>query len=137
MGRIETTLQPLGPLLQVGLRTTAARERRGLGESRDVTAMIDTGASSSIIVPALARRIGLSEGDAAIIRPVGEGQAISAPTFPARIRLDGLTGKGEWLELDLIGIQPASPVDMLIGRELIGKLTLIIDGVQGKVLILY
>jgi hypothetical protein len=96
---------------------------------RTWTALVDTGATMSVISPAVV--LALHPPRLGFI-PVGRSGGVSTPepTFEVRFRLGGHRNtRGRWFALEVIQIQPATPnVDVLIGTDLLIRLELMWQG---------
>jgi hypothetical protein len=130
-------VDPLGPLIQVGVRVGAFFAAAGYGSApRTYTALIDTGASSTAIG---SRVVGDVRPQLTGAAPVGRAGATStADVYDIGIKLEHHLQPGTWYELPVVEFAPATPgVDVLIGRDLLKKVTMLYDGANGKVVMMF
>jgi hypothetical protein len=122
------SVTPDGATISIGVSAPSvyvSRETR----PRTWTALIDTGATMSIISPSVVSvlrppRLGFA--------PVGRSGGVRTfePTFEVRFRLGGhRQTPSRWFALEAIEIRPATPnVDILIGTDLLIRLELMWQG---------
>ena len=128
----------LGCLLQVGLRVGHAYARVGRGgPPSSWTALIDTGATKTVISPAVVRDLGPQlVASAMLLRPEAAGKRVF--TYDVELKLDGHLSSGRWFELKVADTQPATPgIDILIGMDLLKQLHLYLSGPNGKLILSY
>lgn len=125
-------VDPLGPLIQVGVRVGAAYTGAGLGGApQTYTALIDTGASSTAIAPRVVNAVGPQRMGSTPVRSAGAN--LVALTYDIQIKFEQHTQPGAWYDLEAVEAAPATAgVDVLIGRDLLKKVTMLYDGANGK-----
>jgi predicted aspartyl protease len=124
-------LQQIGPIIQVTLSVVEAADQamRAAGQTPpspiQVAMMIDTGASSSMIEPGLASRLGLNPvGVQQVVTPTTTAP-VSLPTYAARITLaTGPVFETTVMEAPLVG----QAINGLIGRDVLAQCVLIYIG---------
>ena len=129
-------LRKVGPILEltVGPTTTLAPEPGARQPSRHrplpVVAMIDTGASVTVIAPSVVRALGLRSMGAVLIhtpaatRPIAMRQFPVSISFPSGVRLSPLRA----VEAPL----GDSQLGCLIGRDVLAAAVLVYDGRAGE-----
>jgi predicted aspartyl protease len=130
-------VEPLGPLIQVGVRVGAAFAAAGYGGApHSYIALIDTGASSSAISPQVVNKVRPQLTGTA---PVGRaGTNIIVNTHDIAIKFEHHLQPGTWFDMEAVEVAPATPgVDVLIGRDLLKRVTLLYDGLNGKLVLMY
>jgi predicted aspartyl protease len=130
-------VEPLGPLIQVGVRVGATFVGAGLGGApRSYTGLIDTGASATAISPRIVNDVRPQLTGAA---PVGRaGMDLVADRYEIGIKFEHHLQPGNWYDLQAVEIAPGMPgVDVLIGRDLLKKVTMLYDGPNGKLALMY
>ncbi len=136
MAHAVLSAHPAGPLIMVGIRPLDAYERKGIGRAISCTGLVDTGASASAIAPDLAKQAGLIQSDVSFVRHAG--RSVMVPSYAARVRFQGHDGLAGWQELTLVGSAPATPgVGMLIGRDMLARVTMLYDGPKNSVVLLF
>jgi hypothetical protein len=129
---------PLGSLIQVGLRVGAAFEAAGLGNApRSCPALIDTGATTTAIDPNVLQALRPQLiGRPPVMRPGAAPR--HGLSYDVRLKFEHHLTPGRWFDLEVIQATPATPgVDVLIGLDLLLKLTLISNGPLGKLVLMY
>lgn len=129
---------PPGPLIQVGIRVGAGSDASGRGGApRSYIALIDTGASTSAISPRVAADVQPQYvGGTSLKRP--GAPSIEVRRYEIRLKFDGHLTPGRWLDLITAETAPATPgVDVLIGRDLLSRLTLLYNGPIDKLVLMY
>lgn len=101
-------------LIRVAVGISSIRGRR----TERVSALVDTGASLTVVPQKLARRIGIAAGRAVPVRLAG-GRTVRMPVGTAFIRLDGRTAPSTVLI--------AEDGDVLLGAETLELLGASID----------
>jgi predicted aspartyl protease len=130
-------VDPLGPLIQVGVRVGTAFAAAGLGRApHSYSALIDTGASSTAISPQVVSDIRPQRTGTA---PVGRaGATTTADVHDIGIKFEHHLLPGSWYELAVVEVTPATPgVDVLIGRDLLEHVTLLYAGPDKKLVITF
>jgi hypothetical protein len=128
---------PAGALIQVGIRVGKAFAAVGLGGApRSYVGLIDIGASRTAISPQV-----VAELQPRLLRPrhvVRPGTSFIADTYELQLKLDHHLQPGTWYDVEAVEVAPASPgVDVLIGRDLLKHVTLLYDGPNGKLVLMY
>lgn len=130
-------VEPLGPLVQVGVQVGAVFAAAGLGGApRSYTALIDTGASLTAISPTVVNEVQPQRTGTA---PVGRvGATSTAEVYDIRIKFEHHLQPGAWYDLSVVKVTPVTPgVDILIGRDLLKNVTMFYDGTNGKLYIIF
>jgi len=129
---------PPGPLIQVGIRASAAFEASGYGGApHSYTALIDTGASSSTISPKVVADVQPQSVGSAPLKRVAMSP-LPIMRYEIRLKFDGHLNPGRWFDLEAAETAPATPgVDVLIGQDLLSQLTLLYNGPLGKLVLMY
>jgi len=129
---------PPGPLIQVGARVGGEFDASGRGGApRSYSALIDTGASTT----AISRKV-IAEVQPQQVGSVKFGRAGSADAvgylYDIRLKFDSHLLPGRWFDLEAIETDPATPgVDILIGQDLLLKLTMVYNGPLAKLVLMY
>jgi hypothetical protein len=98
--------------------------------------LIDTGASITVISPKVVAAVQPQRvGDTTL------GRAGAAPVaghiFDVRLKFDSHLAPGRWFDLEAVETAPATPgVDVLIGQDLLLKLTMLFNGPLGKLVLM-
>lgn len=132
-GRAE--LQKFGPRIQVIVRHPLLGRPTVISatQNRPVEALIDTGASRTVINPALAVSIGLLQVDTIKVAHVG-GVSV-APVYAAALEFPS-TGLEPVPALEVIASPlPSQPISCLIGRDVLQRWLLTYDGRTGLITI--
>ena len=123
-----------GAVVRVQVSISAARERRLHSAGQLVpqpfvtTALIDTGASQSIIHPMMAPYLGLVAEDFTRVNTAAGGSA-RAPVYAVRVALDEPSGPWPRIAVEVAAVEPAtSSVLVIIGRDLLAAGLLLYDG---------
>jgi hypothetical protein len=127
-----------GPLIQVGVRVGAKFDAAGRGGAPgSYVALIDTGAATSAISPRVISD--LQPQRLALTTLARAGVAGSACyVYDVRLKFDSHLVPGKWFEVEPIGTAPATAgVDILIGQDLLLKLTVLYNGPLGKLVLMY
>jgi hypothetical protein len=132
------TVGPVGPLIQVGLNVGAAQAGSGRGGpplSRN--GLIDTGATRTAISDAVLRALQLSiSGSTSYLRP-GVPEMLVAK-YAMRLNFEGHLSGNPWFDLEVVVADAASPgVDVLIGMDVLSRLVLFYEGVNGTMVLSY
>lgn len=136
MGYLVLPIGADGVLTSASIRPPAADELRGFGTPRTFTALIDTGADVTAISPAAVARVGFRRFGSIFVNRVGG--PVPARLFAARLKIGPLQTTSEpWMDLDVVEAPLASPgVDILIGRDVLSRASLLYDGPRGFCLLL-
>src|SRR3954447_4085377 len=130
-------VDPVGPLIQVGIRVGPAFAGAGYGGApQSYTALIDTGASSTAISPRVVRDVRPQLTGTA---PIGRaGATLIAEVYDIGIKFEDHLHHGTWYELRVVKVTPATPgVDVLLGRDLLEHVTMLYDGSNQKTAIIF
>ena len=127
----------LGPLIQVGVRVGSIFAAAGYGNApRSYNGLIDTGASSTAISPRVVsdirpQRMGIA--------PIGHARATTTvDVYNVGIKFESHLQRGVWHELEVVEVAPETPgVDVLIGRDLLKHVSLLYDGANEKLAIMF
>jgi predicted aspartyl protease len=128
-------VDPLGPLIQIGVRVGTRFAAAGLGGApKSYTALIDTGASSTAISPKVVSEV---RPQLTGSTPIGRaGASLIADMYDVRIKFEHHRLPGTWYDLTVVEVSPANQgVDILIGRDLLKNATMLYDGSNGKLYI--
>jgi len=131
---------PPGPLVQVGIRVGAVFEASGRGGApRSYTALIDTGASTTVISPKVIADVQPQRARGATLSRIGAASVtVTVTTYDVRLKFEGHVVPGTWFDLEAVETAPATPgVDVLIGQNLLLKLTMLYNGPLGKLVLMY
>jgi len=130
-------VDPLGPLIQVGVRVGVAFAAAGYGGTpRVYNALIDTGASSTGISPRVVNDVRPQLTGKAPVGRVGASLIVNA--YDIGIKFEHYLQPGPWYDLEAVEVAPATPgVDVLIGRDMLKKVTLLYDGLNGKLVLMH
>jgi hypothetical protein len=128
----------LGPLIQVGLNVGATQAGLGLGgPPLSRTGLIDTGASRTAISNAVYQVLRPAASGSASYRRPGRSPVI-VTKYAVRLNFEGHLSNNPWFELDVIVANPVTPgVDVLVGMDVISRLVLFYEGVNGTMLLAY
>jgi hypothetical protein len=123
---------PDGATLDVGVSAPTAYVTK-MTRPNTWTALVDTGATMSVISPAV--RLALAPPSIGYF-PVGRAGGVRTfePTYEIRIRLGGhLAILSRWFALETVELRPATPdVDVIIGTDLLIRLELSWRGPAGN-----
>lgn len=127
---------PSGPLIQVGISVGVAFAQAGRGGApRSYVALIDTGASGTAISPTVVHEVQPWLVGAVPVGRIGANQV--AGTYDIRIKFEHHLQPGNWYDLEAVAVAPATPgVDVLIGRDLLQRVTMLYDGPNGKLVLI-
>lgn len=127
-----------GPLIQVGVRVGAEFEASGCGGApRSYHALIDTGASTTAISPKVVAEVQLQRLGVRTLDRAG-AVAVLGYIYDIRLKFESHLAPGRWFDLKAVETTPATPgVDVLIGQDLLLKLTMLSNGPLGKLILMY
>ncbi len=122
----------VGPQTDVGLDIGSSRAPWG-GSPCSKRALIDTGATSTVISPSVRALLNpLSIGHARVHIP--GGGVVWVDTYFINLKFGGHAAKGRSFALEVIEFQPSTPdVDVLIGMDVLIKIKMSWDGPRGSV----
>jgi predicted aspartyl protease len=101
--------------------------------NRPVEALIDTGASRTVINPALATSLGLQQVDT--IKVAHVGGVAEAPVYAAAIEFPNTELESVPALEVIASTLPSQPVSCLIGRDILQRWILTYDGRTGVITI--
>jgi predicted aspartyl protease len=130
--RILFTGGTLGPQTDVRLDVGSSRAPWG-GPPCSKKALIDTGATSTVISPSVRALLNpFSIGNARVQIP--GGRVVWVDTYFINLKFGGHSAKGRSFALEVIEYQPSTPnVDVLIGMDVLIKIKMNWDGPRGCV----
>jgi hypothetical protein len=125
-----------GPQTLMGLDVGSIHAPLG-GPSGTWNELIDTGSTSTAISPAVrSALLPRAIGKARVSRPVLG--IIWEDTYFIRLKFEGHSGQGRWFGLEIIESQPSTPgVDVLIGMDLLARISMMWDGPNRHVSLSY
>jgi predicted aspartyl protease len=129
---------PLGPLIQVGVRVGATYDASGRGGApRSYTALIDTGAATTAISPKVVADVHPQYWESTTMLRAG-ATGVAVDVYEIRLKFNSHLAPGWWFDSKAVETTLAAPgVDVLIGQDLLRKLTVLSNGPLGKLVLMY
>jgi hypothetical protein len=131
-------VEPLGPIIQVGLNVGATQTRLGLGGSPlSKNGLIDTGATRTAISAGVYQALQPAVSGSAPFQRPGLPQMV-VPTYAVRPNCEGHLSGNPWFDLDAVVADAATPgIDVLIGMDVLSQLIVFYEGVNGTMILSY
>lgn len=141
MPHLTLDIEALGPIVQVGVgvsepvRAALVTANRTLPALQISRALVDTGASCSVVDEAVVKALGLSPVSFATVHtPSTAGKPIQQPVYDVSIWLYHAQTKYVWERSFPVGcaVLRAQGIDMLLGRDVLAECLLICDGPERR-----
>ncbi len=116
----------------------AIQARMGLGgPPLTKSGLVDTGATYTAISNAVYQALQPTDsGSASARRPGGTQESVS--TYAVRLNFEGHLSGNPWFDLDVVVADPATPgIDVLIGMDVLSRVVLFFEGVNGTMILSY
>lgn len=129
---------PLGLLIPVGLTVGSAQAQLGLGGAPLTRiGLVDTGAVQTAISQAVEQELRPTLIGSTTMKRPGLSAA-EAQICSVRLNFEGHLIRNPWFDLDVVVANPASPgIDVLIGMDVLARVVLFFEGVQGTMILSY